>query len=100
MRTVIRAAIILVFVSGPAFAKGKKGAAEAKSGAGMMDSNDPAEKETSDKGPFAPKTEAGEAGDEKARGGAAWLRLLALLPSGSASRPRTRERGAVKLRAH
>jgi len=66
MRTVIRAAIILVFVSGPAFAKGKKGAAEAKSGAGMMDSNDPAEKETSDKGPFAPKTEAGEAGDEKA----------------------------------
>ena len=68
MRTVIRAAIILIFVSGSAFAKGKKaaGAEKPKSGAGMMDANDPAEKETSDQGPFAPKAATGEQAEEQA----------------------------------
>jgi len=59
MRIWIRALIILAVFSGHALARGKKPAAGDKSGAGMMDSNDPAEKETSDDGPFAPahKTE-------------------------------------------
>jgi hypothetical protein len=55
MRISIRVAIILAIFSGHALAKGKKGDDDAKTGAGMMDSNDPAEKETSDDGPFAPK---------------------------------------------
>jgi hypothetical protein len=64
MRISLGLAIILVVFSGQAAAKGKK--ADAKPGAGMMDSNDPADKETTDDGPFAPKrkseqTEAKEA---------------------------------------
>jgi hypothetical protein len=67
MRISVRAFIILVVFSGHAFAKGKKPAADAKSGAGMMDSNDPAEKETSDDGPFAPthKSEEAEAKEKQ-----------------------------------
>ncbi len=61
MRISIRVAIILAVFSGHALAKGKKD--DAKTGAGMMDSNDPADKETSDDGPFAPthKSETAEA---------------------------------------
>jgi hypothetical protein len=67
MRISVRVAIILVIFSGHALAKGKKGADEGKSGAGMMDSNDPADKETSDKGPYAPpkKSEQTEAKEKK-----------------------------------
>jgi hypothetical protein len=67
MRISVRVAIILVIFSGHALAKGKKGADAAKSGAGMMDSNDPADKETSDKGPYAPpqKSEQAEAKEKK-----------------------------------
>lgn len=61
MRISIRVAIILAIFSGHALAKGKKDDANAKSGAGMMDSNDPADKETSDDGPFAPKHKSEEA---------------------------------------
>jgi hypothetical protein len=66
MRISIRVAIILAIFSGQALAKGKKDAADSKGGAGMMDSNDPADKETSDDGPFAPKHKTEEAeGSEK-----------------------------------
>src|SRR4051812_26847605 len=61
MRTSIRVAIILVVFSGHALAKDKKPAKDAKSGAGMMDSNDPADKETADDGPFAPKHKSEQA---------------------------------------
>src|SRR5450432_2907914 len=61
MRISLRLAIILVIFSGHALAKGKKGAGDAKSGASTMDSNDPAEKETSDDGPCAPKHKSEEA---------------------------------------
>jgi hypothetical protein len=62
MRISVRLAIILVVFSGHAFAKGKKGAeSDAKSGGGTtMDSNDPADKETADDGPFAPKHKSEE----------------------------------------
>jgi hypothetical protein len=60
MRISVRALIILVVFSGHALAKGKKGATDAKPGAGMMDSNDPADKETVDDGPFAPKHKSEE----------------------------------------
>src|SRR5258708_1588436 len=67
MRISVRLAIILVVFSGSALAKGKKGAANAKGGASTMDTNDPAEKETSDEGPFAPrhKSEEAEAKDKE-----------------------------------
>ena len=71
MRFSVRLAIILVVFSGHALAKPKKGGDDAKkSGAGMMDSNDPVDKETSDEGPFAPKhkSEEGEEGETKAKG--------------------------------
>lgn len=63
MRISSRVAIILVIFSGQAFAKGKKDAPGGKTGAGMMDSNDPVEHEKSDEGPFAPKGKIDEAGE-------------------------------------
>ncbi len=69
MRISARLAIILVIFSGHALAaKGKKAAADAKSGS-SMDGNDPADKETSDEGPFAPahKTDEGGSGDANAK---------------------------------
>jgi hypothetical protein len=61
MRISLGLAIILVIFSGHALAKGKKSAEDAKAGASTMDSNDPAAKETSDEGPFAPKHKSEEA---------------------------------------
>ena len=62
MRISGRVAIILVIFSAHAFgaqpAKGK--AKKAHAGASSMDSNDPAEKEKSDEGPFAPRGTTGE----------------------------------------
>jgi len=68
MRISARLAIILVIFSGHALAaKGKKAAADAKTGA-SMDGNDPADKETSDQGPFAPahKTDDSNEGQDQA----------------------------------
>ena len=59
MRISSRVAVILVFFGAHAWAKPKK-ATDAKHTRTTMDSNDPADKETSDEGPFAPTGKTGQ----------------------------------------
>ncbi|HEX3773139.1 MAG TPA: hypothetical protein VHV51_01680 [Polyangiaceae bacterium] len=68
MRISLRLGLILVLLSGHALAaKGKKATADKPAGA-TMDTNDPADKETSDHGPFAPAHKTPEEGATQSEG--------------------------------